>query len=399
MGARETDTSAAIRRELIDVLESRRREIEDELVTRFRAAALAGIEIDADDIAWFRSVVPDTVSGMVTVLEEGDRWSGNLPPSIVAQIQYGAQRGALLEDVLRGFAMVGTVFFEFFAERIAELPHAKDALRYLASWQSSNQVRIMEAFATEYAKEVERLNRSPSRHLAERVEGLLAGGSASYTDLGYDLDSCHLGLIAVGTRAELECRTLAEHLGCDLLVLPREENTVWAWLGSPHQVELAQLERLVKSKASLSLAAGEPRHGLDGWRLTHREARAALGVAVLEPGQLVRYSNVALVADALRNDAMSRSLADRYLVPLNRHRDSEHLRTTMRAYLDRDCNAASAASALGVNRHTVQRRLKRIEEAIGEPLSQCRAELDVALRLERLTVRRDGNKQTPLGSG
>jgi DNA-binding PucR family transcriptional regulator len=59
----------------------------------------------------------------------------------------------------------------------------------------------------------------------------------------------------------------------------------------------------------------------------------------------------------------------------------------VRTYLDLDCNAASTASALDVNRHTVQRRLKKIEEAIGERLSARRAELDVVLRLERLTAK------------
>ena len=111
-------------------------------------------------------------------------------------------------------------------------------------------------------------------------------------------------------------------------------------------------------------------------------------MAALEPPRLTRYSNVALVADALQNEASGKSLLHRYIEPWRGHRDGERLRKTVRAYLDLDCNAASAASALGVNRHTVQRRLQRVEAAVGEPLLTRRSEFDVALRLERLTANR-----------
>ena len=57
---------------------------------------------------------------------------------------------------------------------------------------------------------------------------------------------------------------------------------------------------------------------------------------------------------------------DRYLMPLDGHRDGGSTQT-LRAYFELNCNAVSTASSLGVNRHTVQRRLKRVEEAIGEP--------------------------------
>ena len=48
------------------------------------------------------------------------------------------------------------------------------------------------------------------------------------------------------------------------------------------------------------------------------------------------------------------------------------------------CNAATAAAALRVDRHTVERRLNSIETRLGRSLHTCRAELEVALRLEEL---------------
>jgi len=79
---------------------------------------------------------------------------------------------------------------------------------------------------------------------------------------------------------------------------------------------------------------------------------------------------------------MKAVLLDAYLAPLGSGRDGAVLRDTLRTYFASGGNAASAAASLGVDRHTVQRRLRKVEEAIGRTLDTCRAELEVALRVE-----------------
>lgn len=387
MEAQGADSGEAIRGELIAAMKSSSREIEDALVARLRDTDL-GLNLDAEDLSWLRTAAPGILAGAIAALEE-ELWSGPLPPVVVAHIQYVARRGGSGESLLRALWIIGSVLFGSLVAKIGELPRSKDALDYVLSWRARNTERLLSAFTAEYAKEVERLEHAPSRQLLECVQGLLVGGSEAYTDLeGYRLDACHVGLVATGNRATLECRRLAESLGCDLLALPRAEEGVWGWFGSPHRIDLARLEELVAAKGSLSIAVGESHEGLEGWRLTHREAQAAVAVAALEPPGLTRYSNVALVADALQNEATGKSLLHRYVQPWRGHQDGERLRETVRTYFDLDCNAASAASALGVDRHTVQRRLRRVEEAVGEPLLPRRTELDVALRLEHLTANR-----------
>ena len=386
MKAQGADSSEAIRGELLAALRSHSREVEEELVARLRGTDL-GLDLDAEDLSWLRAAAPEILTGAIAALEE-ELWSGPLPPAVVAQVQYMARRGGSAEGLLRVLWTIGGVFLDFVVERAGELPRSKEALSYVFNWRARNTDRMLSAFAAEYTKEMERLEQGPSRQLLECVQGLLAGGSGAHADLeGYRLDAWHLGLVATGERAALECRHLAESLGCDLLALPRAEAGVWGWFGSPDRIELARLEELVAAgKGSLSMAVGESRPGLEGWRLTHREAQAAVAVAALEPPRLTRYSDVALVADALQNAVTGKSLLHRYIEPWRGHREGERLRKTVRAYLDLDCNAASAASALGVNRHTVQRRLRRVEGAVGEALLTRRSEFDVALRLEDLTA-------------
>jgi hypothetical protein len=320
-------------------------------------------------------------------LGEGDVWSRDLPPGIAVPIQYMAREGWPLDRVLRGFTLLATTIGEFVVEKLGELERPEEAIRYMANLRSLNDDRMMAAFAAEYEKELERLRRDPSRHLSERIESLLESGLGDFADLDYRLEDWHIGLVAMGPRAELDSRRLAERLGCQLLLLPRPADIVWAWLGAPRPISFAKLgEAAAACGDPLAITAGEPRVGLDGWRLTHREARGATTVGVLTGRRLTRYSDVSLLANCLVNEVAARSLLDRYLEPLALRRDGNVLRGTLRAYIDCECNAASAAAALGVDRHTIQRRLRRIEESIGEPVASRRAEFDVALRLQGLTT-------------
>jgi sugar diacid utilization regulator len=206
--------------------------------------------------------------------------------------------------------------------------------------------------------------------------------------LDYELDAWHVCAIAQGSRAQEAVRVVvAAAPGCQLLTVSRGEETVWAWLGGQHKLAVADLERRLPNRlqAGVSLAVGEPGRGLEGWRLTHRQAQAALLVALRRPGTLTRYAGNMLVAAALGDEMLARSLREIYLVPLAGQRDrGAVLRETLRAYFAAERNMATAAHGLRVNRHTVERRLRTIETLLGRLLSTCQAELEVALLVEEL---------------
>jgi DNA-binding PucR family transcriptional regulator len=137
--------------------------------------------------------------------------------------------------------------------------------------------------------------------------------------------------------------------------------------------------------AAATLALGEPGEGVEGWRLTHRQAKAALPVAVRGPNSVARYAEVALLASALTDEVLARSLEDSYLGPLRLERDDgAAFRETLRAYFSAERNVTAAAASLGVSRPTVQSRLRTIEEKIGRSLGSCAAELETVLELHEL---------------
>jgi hypothetical protein len=222
---------------------------------------------------------------------------------------------------------------------------------------------------------------------AQRIEGLLAGESLDDSGLSYDVDAHHLGLVALGSGAAETIEEAAGALSRRPLLIRAREGAVWAWLGGESRFDQDDIEMLISSSwpADAIVALGEPARGLAGWRLTHRQARAALSVARLAGRPAVRYADVALLASILRDDLLATSLRRFYLEPLEDGRDGgEELRRTLRAYFEAGRNISTAGAALGVTRQAVARRLRAAEERVGRPISDCGVELEVALRLEAL---------------
>jgi hypothetical protein len=244
--------------------------------------------------------------------------------------------------------------------------------------------RLIVAVTDEYSREVERAGRSPEQRRAGLALRMLAGRYTDSAELGYELDAWHIGVIARGEKARGAVRDLAAALDCDLLPVSRAEGTVWGWLGGRRRLAWSDVERLLPARwpSEVSLAMGEPGKGVEGWRLTHKQAQAALRVALRRPQVFTRYVDVALLAAALDNEVLARTLLEVYLSPVG-DRDSD-LRKTLHAYFEADRSTSRAASSLGVVRQTVENRLHTAEQAIGRPLQACLPDLEVALRLDEL---------------
>jgi hypothetical protein len=247
--------------------------------------------------------------------------------------------------------------------------------------------RLIASIAHEYRLEHELTDRSPERHRAELVQRLLAGTPVDADELGYELDAWHLCVIATGANAEKAVRGLAVALGRELLPVARD-GEVWAWLGGQRKLVITDVERVLSAQelTDVSLAIGEAARGVEGWRLTHREAQAALLVARHRPPRrLTRYLDVALDATALQDEALADSLIERYLSPLDDMSiGGQAARRTLRALFEAEHNVSSAAHPLKVHRSTVHRWREEIERRLGYRLHEHQAEIEVALRIEDL---------------
>lgn len=392
----QADSLKAVRAELATRLRRRSAEIEEAIFARVRALSepVGQEDENPDYLAGVRATINESLDYSLAGIEKGEESAEPIPLAATAQARRAARSGVKLDRVLRRYAAGDRLLGDFIMDEVDHLP--SHALRKVLRAQGSQVDRLMAAVATEYMNELGRMRRSPTQRLAERVQRLIAGdGPDDVGDLGYAFDAWHLGVILKGAKADAGIRVLAANLDCQVLVVPRDNDTVWAWLGARRQISIDAIEELIDGGTAhgTTLAVGEPRQGIDGWRLTHREAQAALEVMLRKPQPLTRASEVLLLAAVLRDDALSKSLLETYLVPLDGQGDSGVvLRETLRAYFSAGLNAATAAAALGVDRHTVQRRLRKVEEALGRLLPDCHAELMVALDLEELAAEaeRDG---------
>lgn len=374
-----------VRGDLAARLRARSTEIEDVVFTRVRALSEPAERQDPEYRAGLRATVAEVVDYALSSIEHGEDWAGPIPAAAAAQARMAARSGIRLDTVLRRYAAGDRLIGEFIMDEAGQLPN--EVVRQVLRAQGPHVDRLMASVAGEYMEELELMRRSPAQRVAERVQRLLVGDAPlDAAGLDYEFDAWHLGLVVTGGRADVAARTLAAGLSRQALVVPRGNDSAWAWLGGRQKLEVTDIERYLEAGVlgEVSLGVGEPRQGVEGWRLTHHEAQAARLVAMRRPQPLVRASEVVLLAAVLRDDPLAKSLRRTYLEPLDEHGDSGVLRETLRAYFAAGFNAATAAAALEVDRHTVQRRLRKVEEALGRLLHTCHAEIEVALSLEEL---------------
>ena len=383
---RQHKSQHEIRVELVERLRARSAEIEDAIFNRVRALASPAESEDAEYRAGLRATVAESLDYALTSIERGEDSAEALPPVAAVQARRAARAGIGLDTILRRYAAGDRLISEIIMDEAGRFPN--EALRQILRTQSPHVDRLMASVASEYMAELELMRRSPAQRVAERVKRLLAGDASFDPEgLDYEFEAWHLGLVVTGARSEVAARTLAAGVSREPLVVKRSDSSAWAWLGGRQPLDIDDVQRYLAAGVlgDVTLAVGEPRWGVDGWRLSHHEAKAAQQVMLRRSQPLIRASSVILLATVLRDEALARSLRETYLAPLDGQGDSGSvLRETLRAYFAAGFNAATAAAALEIDRHTVQRHLRKVEEALGRLLPSCHAELEVALRLEEL---------------
>lgn len=311
-----------------------------------------------------------------------------VPASVLQQARLAARSGVGVDTILRRYLAGYTLLGDLVVEE-----NRGDALLRGVELQRVTQAaatvleRLIAAVTQEHRQETDAQSTSADQRLAERVRRLLAGDLVDTSPLGYEFDAWHIGARLSAADAGDDIRRLAAALDRQALVVSDGGEGAWAWLGGRRRIESAEVaERMERSlSAGLSVAIGEPAHGLGGWRLSHRQASAALPIALRRTDPVVRYAEVPLLASMLRDDLLVTSLRELYLAPLAEGRDGGGAaRETLRAYFAADRNISSAAAAIGVNRRTVANRLQTIEAKLGCSLRTAAPRIEAALRLEEL---------------
>jgi hypothetical protein len=379
---------AEVRRELSERLRARADEIEQAMLARIHAVAGLSKNSDPEYAEGMRAAVSAAIEYGLVGVAQGDERPPPIPTVLLSQARLAARNRVSLNTVLRRYFAGYTLLGSFLLEEV-DSAGAMGAmgLQVLLNSQAVIFDQLLAAISDEYARESQVRATSAEQRKAEQVQRLLAGELLDVPELAYDFNGHHLGLVVSGLGAAQAVRSLATELDRGLMVVSRSEGAVWAWLGGRRDFDAEQVYHRLDRHFSkqMSLAFGEPGQGIAGWRLTHRQAKATLPIALRSQTTFVRYGDVAILAAVLGDELFALSAQELYLAPLALDRDGgEALRRTLRVYLATERNASSTAAAIGISRQTVVNRLRLIEERLARPLATCVAEMDAALRLEEL---------------
>jgi hypothetical protein len=361
-------------------------ELEAAVTTRVHAIADPREVADPSYLHSLNGALTTALDYALVAIELGERRAPGIPPALLAEARLAARAGVPLDTVLRRYVSGNALLADFLVEEAERAEIPTSVLRRLLRRQATLLDRLLETVSAEHVREAKSWPSSSAERRRECVKSLLAGEQVDHSELGYDLDGHHLALMAKGEGAPEAMRLLAGKLDRRLLAVCREEESIWAcWLGGRRPLEAGQALRALTEIPldRVVVTVGEPGEGLAGWRLSHRQAKAALPIAERRGEVVLHYADVVLLTSILRDDLVSTSLHQLYLAPLKGTPDGGKVaRETLCAYFAAERNISSTAAALGIDRRTVTNRIRAIEELFGRPLKDIAAELETALRLD-----------------
>lgn len=335
--------------------------------------------------------IVSAVTSIVDGLSSGRRPPERAPDAALREARIVAQAGIDLHSLLRTYRLGQSTMWNFILEeavrlidsderRVAVLKQASD---YHFAWNDKVMASVIEAYQLEYTAY---FLRSQDRKRRAAVSDILRGLPADIERLDYNLRTSHLAVVAWGRSAEANISSLAVALGAQLLMVSGTSDTRLGWFGAASLAgDLDDTFKAISAMPDTCLAMGEVGRGVEGFRLSHRQAWQAYRISRLRPGKVIRYRDVALEALVLRDHQAARDFIERELGALQEDgKRSDVLLSTLTAYFESGQNAAATAQSIFVHERTVAYRLRSIEAKLGLTIASRRDELAVAMRLSSL---------------
>jgi transposase-like protein len=338
----------------------------------------------------------------------------DLPPAAIEYVRTFVRQGVSIDSLLRTFQVGHAAFFRNWAaasRATYEDPlELAEAIELGADWTFTVIETLSARLVAEYGEERDRWVRSAAAIRADIVDELLSGQVvdplAAGPRLGYDLERDHRAFVLWNSDSAADqssdgALAMLERAGLQLasslkaakpLLLPRGRELIAGWIGSrdsPRQGSSDDVRLDARSFPGALAAFGSRHRGVDGFRRSHEEALQARRVAELtrrQPGSVTYYGKVVLAALASADVTQARRFVADELGPLAADDDqAARLSATLLIYLEENMSPRRAANRLGVHENTIANRIRTAQEQLGHPIEQRSAELQVALRLVRLT--------------
>jgi hypothetical protein len=329
----------------------------------------------------------DTLAALVS----GDHTLMSQSVDPAQNVAYFVRQGIPLDAVHRSVSAGQEFMTQALLDHIEALVPAevriatiKDMTKALFECWAHFRKTISDIYATE---QVRWLNSAEGvkTHMVRRIEeGLRTDLAEARQALKYDLDQEHLGVslwlpgVDVDTARAFDLELIVNQIA----TLAQSTTSTWirrgqtraeAWLGKA-ATDAAELIAAGRWPASLRITVAEPACGMAGFRLTQKQARAAMRAVRLSTSKaaVTRYRDVSLVALMTSDVDLARHFVVQTLGALNSPdpRMAE-LRQTLETYIDLNGSVALTSQTLHTHRNTVTYRLHQIDELLGERDDTC----------------------------
>lgn len=379
---------------------------------------IARIEVEQPELvtaADLRAATRDSIEANVRLFGSATRRARPAaevepPPESVEWSRIAVRHNVGLATLLRTYRIGHEVAFGLWVEalrgRLADPAEVATALEAASGYMFGFVDALSARIAEQYTEERDRYARSAEAVRLETVRALLAEDSTIDPDLAssrlrYPLHRHHLAFVLwhegpEGREAALpELERIAADAVAPLRLAPMLVTTTGravlsGWLASADEVgDVVERVDPGALPPGVRIAFGTPRHGVEGFRASHRQALEAQRVARLHPRPqpVSHYGALALRALATTDLDHARTFVLDELGPLAAPDDAtQRLAATLRVYLEEHASPARTAARLGVHPNTVANRVRAAEDLLGRDAGLRVAETLVALQLAPLVA-------------
>jgi hypothetical protein len=323
-----------------------------------------------------------------------------LPPQAVDLAHSLARRGLDVGVLLKVYLAAHRGVFEHLGNVVdllgEEEPPGDEVLRFLWSRADLWMDDSVEALIESFYEERQRLHEGAVARRAEMIDGILGGEEVTTDeasrDLGHPLSQWQTAYVVWTTLADggNQLRPAASDVaralgGRQTLTSAVGTRDLWCWTATtsaPDEGLLADLATVLDQR-DVHVAVGISARGVEGFRRSHREARAAqhLALRARTTPRILRYRDVELLCLAMESRDLLEGMVLREVGPLCGEEGSKaQIRETVLTYLDNRMNVDATAGALFIHPNTVRYRLGRAEEHLGHSLNVGAARVQLALQ-------------------
>lgn len=321
-----------------------------------------------------------------------------VPAEAIEYVRAFVHRGFDLELLLRVYQLGHRELWNLCVELLEE--RGEGERQHAVGLELFSFIEVLtQRVVREYQSERERWIRSSQALRTQIVGNLVSGRRVSAHDasarLRYDLGGYHSAFVfwseeESGVDSDAAPTTAARSLTAGLnrpsIVIPMGRRTAYAWSVQPEgaALEIPELNAGEFGNCAVSVAVGEPRRGVDGFRASHFDAIGARRIAVIAAmrmGSVVRWADVATLGLLSADLEHARRFTSQELGPLDANDDSAaRLRSTLMVYLQEN-DRRRTAERLGIHTNTVAYRLRQCEDILDHSVADRRFKLEAALRL------------------